>query len=241
MELLKSLPDGDSWHACARSLLEGLPLFGKDYELLDVIVQKYRSRLKNQTTTWSTISWALAHYGRTEEIITWTRDWRSYPDLRVADLVPAIAARWHVLQIREARKAISYGLTLPEDHATSQLKLWAGLDALLQRQTKQARNYAQGITPTMLSGWETLGYQLLRETLSALPNDGAKDVRLPRASMRERLERLRPEKLLAGSPYANLVLSQWLSHQLFARVAQAHGRPFTAWRHRFTAFALTFK
>jgi hypothetical protein len=241
LDLLKSIPEGDCWHECVRSLMRSMPLFRKEYRQLEAIVQKYGSRLKKQTATWSATASTLFDYGRNSEVVKWTRDWRSYPDLAARDLVPVVASRWELYQFRAARRAMEQGLTLPEDSTTPLLRVWAGLDALLLRKFDLALEHARNIVVPNLHGWYQVGYRMLVTTLESLPGADAAGSPINRETVKQLIVQMQPGEFLAETPFVSDQLSKWLSRQLAARIAEAHGRRLTAWKHRLIAFSYTIK
>ena len=241
MDLLKSLPDGECWHEFVRSLMRSMPHFRKEYQQLQGIIQKYRARLKKQTPTWSATASTLFDYGWNSEVVKWTRDWRSYPDLTTRDLIPVVASRWELYQFRAARLAMDNGLALPEDNHTSLLRVWAGLDALLQRKYNLALDHARQIGVQNLHGWYQIGYRLLVTTLESLPGVISDEPSPKRDVVKQLIAQLQPSVMLADTPFLGDPLSKWLSHQLAARVAEAYGHRLTAWKNRAIAFTLTIK
>lgn len=240
LDLLKSIPEGDCWHECVRSYMRSMPLFRREYKLLESMIQKYRSRLKKQTATWSATANTLFDYGWNSEVVKWTRDWRSYPDLVTKDLIPVVATRWELYQFREARKAMEHGLKLTEDSTTSLLRVWAGLDALLLRKFELALEQARNVVVTDLHGWYQIGYRLLVSTLESLPSANA-DASPNREAVKQLIAQLQPSKFLVDTPFATDQLSKWLARQMAARIAEAYGHRFTAWKHRLMAFSYTIK
>ncbi len=239
MDLLRTVPESECWHEFVRSLLRAMPPFRKEASQLEAIIQKYRSRLKKQTASWAAAASTLFDYGKNSEVVKWTRDWRAYPDLAARDLVSVVAARWELYQFREARKAMAHGLSLPEEPSSSLLRVWAGLDALLQRDFEAALDNARQVSVSNLHGWYQFGYRLLVSTLEALP--AAQAASISREVVQQQLDSLHPNEFLKDTPFAKDQLTKWLVRQMVARVAQAYGRPLAAWKHRLIAFGYTIK
>lgn len=235
IDQLKSIPNDAYWHECVRSYLSSMRKFGKEYPLLQAIIAKFRSRLKKQTPTFSATASTLFDFGLMSEVVKWTRDWRSYPDLVTKDLIPVVSARWELYQFREARKAIVQGLSLPEDEHTSWLRVLAGLDALLTRQVDAALEHARNVNVSSLQGLYQIGYRMLVTTLESMPGAASEHVR----STQHLIARLDPKEFLADTPFINDKLTKWLSRQMAARIAEAYGHRFTAWKHRLVAFSYT--
>jgi hypothetical protein len=213
----------------------------KPYSQLEAIVNKYRSRLKKESESWSATANTLFDYGQNSETVKWTRDWRSYPDLTVKDLIPVVAARWELYQFRAARLAIEHALSLPEENVTSLLRVWAGLDALLQRKHDVALDHARNIAVQHLHGWYQLGYRMLVTAIESLPNIIGHEGRLDNATVKQLVAQLRPKDFLVDTPFANDQLSKWLCRQLSASIAEAHGHRLTAWSQRLIAFTYTVR
>lgn len=238
MNQLKTIPDGDCWHEYVRSFIRSMRHFRKERQLLDGLVQKYRLRIKKQTKTWSATASTLFDFGANSEVVKWTRDWRSYPDLVTKDLIPVIASRWELYQFREARKAIEQGLSLPQDETSTLLRVWAGLDALLSRKNAAALDHARHVIVQNLHGWYVMGYRMLVTTLESLPADKTAG---SHEDAQKLIASMTPKEFLAETPFVNDQLTKWLSRQLAARIAEAYGHRFTAWKHRLMAFCYTLK
>ncbi len=108
-------------------------------------LQKYRVRLKKHTATWSATANTLFDYGRNSDVVKWTRDCESYPDLSTRDLIPVVASRWELYQFRAARLAWNMVYLCPRTATHRLLARLGSLDALLLRKFDEALDHARNI------------------------------------------------------------------------------------------------
>ncbi len=240
LQLLKSLPDGDAWHTLVGCLLGSLKSFHKRYPQLEAIIQKYRLRLKRVTDSWYATAHALLEYGKYAEVVKWTRDWRSYPDLKPNYLIPVIVARFETYQFRTARPAIEHGLSLSAGSKNQRLLVLAAVDAMLQRDIATAAAHAREIQVQELHGWYAMAYRLVVTTVQAL-ECAVNPPMLDALEVQKLIDQLVPAVFLANTGYAHDQLAKWFCRIFAAQIATAHGHHLAAWKHRLIAFNYTLR
>ncbi|MCC6510050.1 MAG: tetratricopeptide repeat protein, partial [Pirellulaceae bacterium] len=249
MATLKKIPDGDSWHETTRSMLRGLIQFQKEASLVDMVRQKFTTRIKLRTETWAAMASIMFDYGRNSEVVKWTSDWRRRTDVTAKNMLVVVASRWELFQLGAARQATLHALSLEEDESTPLLHVWAGLDALLRGNHVQALEHARTVSAHQMVGWYQVGYLILVNALDALPglllsvSPGAlSDQAGPsKQEARQLVAAFKPGVFPLDAPFANDQMTKWLLRQVAARVAQAHGLTVASWINRLTAFSYTWK
>lgn len=231
LKSLKSLPIGPAWYECMRVLLRSLATFEHKSDVLDMLRSKFKKDLRKKTTTWVAIASTLLDYGQSEEVIKWTRDWRSREGLQGLDLVPAVASRWEQFEVREARKVVEFALSIKNDPNASLHHVWAGLDALQQGNVQAAMQHAQQVGPHELVGWYPTAYSILVAGCELWP-EGRSGNSLPPQVTFFNLQNL------ASAAFQKDRLTCWFVARIRAGLARAYGAHFMALRSWLAAFYL---
>lgn len=222
LKTLKPLPVGPAWYECMRVLLRSLVTFEHRSDVLDMLRSKFGRDLRRQTATWVAMANTMLDYSKSEEVLKWTRDWRSRSGLSGLDLVSAVSARWEQFEIREARKIAAYALSIENDATASLHHVWAGLDALQAGKIELAVQHAQKVGPHELVGWYPMAYSILVAGCELWPNENSDSI-----AMRPMVAKFSVKELVS-EPFKTDRVTNWFVARIRASLAKAHGARFMA-------------
>lgn len=151
----------------------------KQHKTLDDFIAKHKDILKQETTLWGSVGYALRFIQANRRIITWLADWRSRSDLKPWMLVNLAEAYRAVGADDRARPVHYAALDLASDSGKKSHRAWLAFDLAQSGQLDDARQYLDNLLPSENYSPE---YQFLLEITQAIvaarsPN-GSRSVKL---------------------------------------------------------------
>jgi cellulose synthase operon protein C len=168
----------DSSHSAIEAYLRLLAQ-NQQHQALDDFIAKHKDILKQETTLWGSVGYALRFVQANRRIITWLADWRSRSDLKPWMLVN-LAEAYRAVGADDRSRAVHYAaLDLASDSGKRSHRAWLAFDLAQAGQIDDARQYLDTLLPSENYSAE---YQFLLEITQAIlvarSNVGSRTVKL---------------------------------------------------------------
>jgi cellulose synthase operon protein C len=137
----------------------------QQHKALDDFIAKHKDILKQETTLWGSVGYALRFVQANRRIITWLADWRSRSDLKPWMLVN-LAEAYRAIGADDRARAVHYAaLDLASDSDKRSHRAWLAFDLAQSGQIDDARQYLDNLLPSENYSPE---YQFLLEITQAI-------------------------------------------------------------------------
>jgi hypothetical protein len=236
---LKLLPQDQGWEQTVHYYVRSLKRFDRAGTALDVLLRKFRKQIRQTDSCWSAVASTLLDYGRSADVVSWTKDWPMRSEISAGNYITMIAANWELFRIGEVRKILGAALEhmnqSKDDQYADLLMVWAGLDAFIRGDMQSALNFAQRIAPHNISSWYQLGYRLLISGLELTPQL-AEDAQ----QAQQAIASLSPGIFPVEAQFAKDRLTCWFLRKLQARLWQMYGRKMPSFVKQLQAWKIQF-
>jgi tetratricopeptide (TPR) repeat protein len=236
---LKLLPQDKGWEHTVHYYVRSLKRFDRAGTALDVLLRRFRKRIRLSDSCWAAVASTLLDYGRNADVVNWTKDWRKRSEITAGNYITMIAANWELFRIGEGRKILVAALEQmnhsKDDQYADLLMVWAGLDAIIRGDVQSALNFAQRIAPHNISSWYQLGYRMLISGLELTPQLAEDAQQAQRA-----IASLSPGTFPVEAQFEKDRLTRWFLRKLQASLWRMYGRRMPSFVKQLQAWKIQF-